>query len=77
VIGRCECEKVLHEKANLDRFQGRAAGQAGLQGGTELGHTVATLVHFQLKGWLYLAISGRRRGEGGSDSPAPGEGMNR
>lgn len=33
VIGRCECEKVLLEKAYLDQFQGCIMGRAGAGGG--------------------------------------------
>lgn len=42
---------------------GRRAGWAS--GEREPGHSVATLEHFQLKGLLYLAISGRWRVVGG------------
>lgn len=72
MIGRCECEKVLHQKSYLDQFQGRAAGRARLQREREgeLGHTGAASVHFGLKDSLYLAISVRWRvdeGEGGRE----------
>ncbi|CAG6002483.1 unnamed protein product [Menidia menidia] len=63
-VSRCECEKVLHEKTNRDRFQGQAMGAGRAAEGAELGHTVAAAVRRHLKGRLYLDIYGRGEGWG-------------
>lgn len=56
MIGRCECEKVLLQKAYLDQFQGCIMGRAGAAGVEEGAHiTVADLSVFSAE---RLALSG-------------------
>lgn len=65
VTGRYECEKVLRQKALPGSVSGPGRRAGWASGEREPGHSVATLEHFQLKGLLYLAISGRWRVVGG------------
>lgn len=59
-LAACECEKLLHEESQAGSVSGPGHGAGRAVGGDrELELTVAISVRFQLKGWLYLTISGR------------------